>query len=53
MIGLTKNEKYTEEAEVMLLTEALKTSYNEATRVLPAKQRITKTTVMNKVHSLA
>ena len=53
MIGLTKNEKFTEEAEVMLLTEALKTGYNEATRVLPAKQRITKTTVMNKVHSLA
>lgn len=53
MIGLTKNEKFTEEAEVMLLTEALKTSYNEATRVLPSKQRITKTTVMNKVHSLA
>lgn len=53
MIGLTKNEKFTEEAEVMLLTEALKTSYNEATRVLPSKQRITKTAVMNKVHSLA
>ena len=53
MIGLTKNEKFTEEAEVLLLTEALKTSYKEATKVLPSKQEITKTTVMNKVHSLA
>ena len=39
--------------EILLLTEALKTSYQEATRVLPSKQRITKTTVMNKVHQLA
>jgi hypothetical protein len=53
MIGLTKNEKFTEEAEVLLLTEALKTSYQEAARVLPSKQQITKTTVMNKVHHLA
>lgn len=53
MIGLTKNEKLTEEAEVLLLTEALKTSYQEATRVLPSKQQISKTTVMNKVHQLA
>lgn len=53
LIGLSKNERFTEEAEVMLLTEALKTSYQEATRVLPSKQRITKTTVMNKVHGIA
>jgi hypothetical protein len=53
MIGLTKNEKFTEEAEVLLLTEALKTSYQEAARVLPSKQQITKTTVMNKVHQIA
>jgi peroxiredoxin len=53
MIGLSKNEKFTEEAEVMLLIEALKTSYKEATTVLPSKQQITKTTVMNKVHQLA
>ncbi len=52
MIGLSKNEKFTEEAEVMLLTEALKTSYKEAAAVLPSKQQITKTTVMNKVHRL-
>lgn len=53
LIGLSKNERFTEEAEVALLTEALKTSYQEATRVLPSKQRITKTTVMNKVHGIA
>jgi hypothetical protein len=53
MIGLSKNEKFTEEAETMLLTEALKTSYSEAAAVLPSKQKITKTTVMNKVHQLA
>jgi peroxiredoxin len=53
MIGLSKNEKFTEEAEVMLLTEALKTSYKEAAAVLPSRQKITKTTVMNKVHQLA
>jgi hypothetical protein len=53
MIGLSKNEKFTEEAEVELLTEALKTSYKEAAMVLPSKQQITKTTVMNKVHQLA
>lgn len=53
MIGLSKNERFTEEAEVVMLTEALKTSYQEATRVLPSKQKITKTTVMNKVHQLA
>lgn len=52
MIGLDKHERFSEEAEVLLLTEALKTSYQEATRVLPSKQQITKTTVMNKVHQL-
>jgi len=53
MIGLNKHERFSEEAEVILLTEALKTSYQEATRILPSKQLITKTTVMNKVHQLA
>jgi len=53
MIGLDKHERFSEEAEVMMLTEALKTSYTEATQVLPSKQQITKTTVMNKVHKLA
>lgn len=53
MLGLDKNERFTEEAEVMMLTEALKTSYAEAARILPSKQKISKTTVMNKVHGLA
>jgi hypothetical protein len=53
MIGISKNEKFTEEAEVELLTEALKTSYREASLFLPSKQKITKTTVMNKVHQIA
>lgn len=52
-IGLDKNERFTEGAEVAILTEALKTSYAEATRVIPSKQKISKTTVMNKVHSIA
>lgn len=53
LIGLDRHERFTEEAEVMLLTEALKTSYSEAAGILPSKQKITKTTVMNKVHRLA
>ena len=53
ILGLESHERFTEEAEVVLLTEALKTSYAEAARVLPSKQKITKTTVMNKVHGLA
>lgn len=53
MIGLDKHERFSEEAEVQMLTEALKTSYAEAAGVLPSKQRITKTTVMNKVHQIA
>lgn len=53
LIGLERNERFTQSAEVALLTEALKTSYEEATKVLPSKQRITKTTVMNKIHGIA
>ena len=53
IIGIDKHERFTEEAEVIMLTEALKTSYAEAARVLPSKQQITKTTVMNKTHGLA
>lgn len=53
MMGLGKHERFTEEAEVMLLIEALKTSYSEAARILPSKSKITKTTVMNKVHQIA
>ena len=53
LIGLERNERFTEGAEAAMLCEALKTSYSEAARVLPSKQEITKTTVMNKVHSIA
>ena len=53
MMGLSKHERFTEEAEVMMLTEALKTSYSEAARIIPSKSKITKTTVMNKVHQIA
>lgn len=53
LIGLEHHERFTEEAEVLLLTEALKTSYSEATRILPSRQKITRTTVMNKVYRLA
>ena len=53
LIGLDKNERFTEVAEAAILSEALKTSYAEATKILPSKQEITKTTVMNKVHSIA
>ncbi len=52
IIGLEAHERFTEQAEAIILTEALKTSYSEATRVLPSKQKITKTTVMNKVHGI-
>ena len=53
IIGLDAHERFTEEAETVMLTEALKTSYSEAARSLPSKQKITKTTVMNKVHGIA
>lgn len=53
IIGLDKHERFTEEAETIMLTEALKTSYSEAAKVLPSKTEITKTTVMNKVHGIA
>ena len=53
LIGLERNERFTEVAESLMLSEALKTSYAEAVKVLPSKQEITKTTVMNKVHSIA
>lgn len=53
ILGLDAHERFTEEAEVILLTEALKTSYAEAAMALPSRQKITKTTVMNKVHGIA
>lgn len=53
ILGLEAHERFTEEAEVIMLTEALKTSYSEAVKVLPSKQEISKTTVMNKIHGIA
>lgn len=53
MIGLDRNERFTEAAEVVLLTEAMKKSYQEAADILHSRQKITKTTVMNKVHGIA
>lgn len=36
-----------------VLTEALRTSYESATKVLPSKQTITKSTVYEKIHGIA
>ncbi len=53
MLGLDAHERFSEAAETAILTEALKTSYEEATRVIPSKSEITKTTVMKKIHGIA
>ena len=52
VIGLNRNERFTEDAEAAILKEAVKTSYAEAAMVLPSKQKITKATVLNKVHGI-
>lgn len=53
LIGISKHERFTEAAEAAIITEATKTSYEEATKVIPSQSKITKTTVMNKVHGIA
>lgn len=53
IIGLDAHERFSEATESAILTEALKTSYEEASKVIPSKTEITKTTVMNKVHGIA
>lgn len=53
MLGLDAHERFSEAAETAILTEAIKTSYEEASKVIPSKSKITKTTVMNKVHGIA
>lgn len=53
MLGLDAHERFSEAAETAILTEALKTSYEEATKVIPSRSEITKTTVMNKIHGIA
>ena len=42
VIGLNKNEQFSEAAETAILIEALKTSYAEAAKVIPSKSEITK-----------
>lgn len=53
MLGLDAHERFSEAAEAAILTEAMKTGYEEASKVIPSKSQITKTTVMNKVHGIA
>lgn len=53
ILGIDAHERFSEAAEVAVLTEALKNSYADAAKVLPSKQKISKTTVMNKVHQIA
>ena len=53
MLGLEAHERFSEGAEAKILTEALKTSYEDAAKAIPSKSKITKTTVMNKVHGIA
>ena len=52
-VRIGRNERFTEAAEAAILEEALKTSYSEAAKVIPSRQKITKTTVENKVHQIA
>lgn len=53
MLGLDAHERFSEAAETAILEEAIKTSYEEASKAVPSKSKITKTTVMNKVHGVA
>lgn len=53
MMGLNPHERFSEAAEAQILREAVKTSYAEAAKVLPSQSKISKTTVMNKIHGIA
>lgn len=53
MMGLDPHERFSEAAETAILKEAMRSSYEEASKVIPSKSKITKTTVMNKVHGIA
>ncbi|MEE1228149.1 MAG: UPF0236 family protein, partial [Lachnospiraceae bacterium] len=53
IIGIDKHERFTENAEVTILKEALRTSYRDAAEAVPTKSRISATTVMNKIHQIA
>lgn len=52
-IGLAHRERFSDAAECAMIQAATRSSYEEATKILPSKSKITKTTVMNKVHSIA
>lgn len=52
-MGLEVHEQFSEAEETAIPTEALKTSYGGATRDIPSRSEITKTTVMNKIHGIA
>ena len=53
IIGLDRNERMTEGAEVKLLKVAAGSSYAKAAKAIPTDQKISKTTVENKVHGIA
>ena len=53
MLQLDCHERFSEGAEVALLTEAVKSSYSKAAKILPTESEVSKTTVMNKVHQIA
>ena len=40
LLGVSAHERFSEAAEEKILTEALKTSYEEATKVIPSKSKI-------------
>lgn len=52
MMKLDPHERFSEAAEAAVLREAVKTSYREASLVIPTESGMTKTAVMNKVHGL-
>ncbi len=53
MLGLDVHERFSEAAETAILETAARTSYQEAAKAIPSKSKISKTTVMNKVHGIA
>ena len=52
VVGIEGHERFSTAAEAKLLSEAVRTSYRRASKVLPSKSHITKTTVMNKAHGI-
>ncbi len=53
ILGLDRNERMTEGAEVKLLKVVAESSYAKAAKAIPTEQKISKTTVENKVHGIA